>query len=526
MSTETSSERRVAAAKQRCLRCADELASFDTDFETDDSSNTSSSSSMLSIGKQGSTTSLIGSSFSQVRVQPASDVIMSPLELGLDNAPAPASREDRRARLYITMCYMGAFLVSGIGDALLGPTLKSLGTQTNADVAELSVLFTVRSFAAAFGGLLAGFLVDRMPGHPWFSFAAGWVTVLFFIIPSCTSYWQLVLAFLVLGVGRGMINNVSQMQVIRLQGDNLRPFVQSIHCSWAVGASLAPLVARNFINQSADQSSTNVGGAYYLTGSFFFVCMLWSLWWTLRPGSVPKAVPSQSHSAHGSKDLHGLPTDDGSAPVGYEAVCSYRVTLVVLTSIFLCLYVGYEASFGGLVFTYAVDGLGFTPSDGALLTTVYWGLFCLGRFAGVPLSVWLTPLQMLVIDLSGGIVALVLLLAFPHSNNMLWLGAGLFGLFLSSMYPSAFTVCEQEVRLTGKIVGFLLVGDTGGEMTVPLLAGNLMDSRGPITLIYVCLGCYLASIVAVVVFQSVRLASVQRKRAIALSHSVGLSGED
>jgi hypothetical protein len=62
--------------------------------------------------------------------------------------------------------------------------------------------------------------------------------------------------------------------------------------------------------------------------------------------------------------------------------------------------------------------LQFSTSQAALLTSVYWGLFALGRLSAVPLSLVLAPLTMTVFDLVGAIVSIVVLFSLPENGSI------------------------------------------------------------------------------------------------------------
>ena len=48
---------------------------------------------------------------------------------------------------------------------LLGPTASVLAARLGVSEADLGLVFTLNGFASILGGLPAGWLVDRLPGH-------------------------------------------------------------------------------------------------------------------------------------------------------------------------------------------------------------------------------------------------------------------------------------------------------------------------------------------------------------------------
>lgn len=68
--------------------------------------------------------------------------------------------EDRNS-LKSTICYCGVFIVFGMSDEILGPTLLELKCLTGKSITVMSVLFFVHDLCNVFGSTSGGYLVDR-----------------------------------------------------------------------------------------------------------------------------------------------------------------------------------------------------------------------------------------------------------------------------------------------------------------------------------------------------------------------------
>lgn len=68
--------------------------------------------------------------------------------------------EDRNS-LKSTICYCGVFMVFGMSDEILGPTLLELKCLTGRSITVMSVLFFVHDLCNVFGSTSGGYLVDR-----------------------------------------------------------------------------------------------------------------------------------------------------------------------------------------------------------------------------------------------------------------------------------------------------------------------------------------------------------------------------
>jgi MFS transporter, FHS family, Na+ dependent glucose transporter 1 len=153
--------------------------------------------------------------------------------------------------------------------------------------------------------------------------------------------------------------------------------------------------------------------------------------------------------------------------------------LVALIALLLVLYVGAEVAFGGWIYSYALaQGLG-SVTGAAYLTSAFWGGLTAGRLLAIPVAARVRPRWILLADLLGCILSLAVVLAWPHSLVALWLGAVGLGVSMASVFPSAITLAERRVHITGRVTAWFLVGASIGGMLLPLLIGQLFESVGP-----------------------------------------------
>merc|ERR1719242_2254171 len=147
----------------------------------------------------------------------------------------------------------------------------------------------------------------------------------------------------------------------------------------------------------------------------------------------------------------------------------YRIFVILSCAIFLGVYVGSEVSFGAYITSYASESLNISISSGIYMTSVYWGGLALGRLALVFISKRIKPLYMLVIDLLGCFVASSLLF-FNDDVDIAWIGSGLFGFFMASIFPCIFLIAEQTVKVDGKYASIMIFGASCGEFIIPWTA--------------------------------------------------------
>ena len=79
------------------------------------------------------------------------------------------------------------------------------------------------------------------------------------------------------------------------------------------------------------------------------------------------------------------------------------------------------------------------------MTCIYRGGIAAGRLIAVPLSLKLTAVQMMQLDLVGSCVGGVVLLMFQDSKVVLWAVAAGFGLCMASIFPTALNVAGTVI---------------------------------------------------------------------------------
>jgi FHS family Na+ dependent glucose MFS transporter 1 len=89
------------------------------------------------------------------------------------------------------------------------------------------------------------------------------------------------------------------------------------------------------------------------------------------------------------------------------------------------------------------------------------------------------PRLILFLNLMGCLASLAVLLIFPYSTAVLWIGSIGLGFSLASIFPSTITLANQQLNLSGRITGIFIVGSSAGAMLLPWAIGQLFEARGP-----------------------------------------------
>lgn len=366
-------------------------------------------------------------------------------------------------RLWQTAGYYAAFIALGLTTASFGPALPYIAEQTHSQLSLVSSLFAFRSLGYLIGSLRGGHLYDRRPGHPVILFVLLGLAVCIALVPSIPILLPLLVILFFIGLGEGTLDVGGNTLLIWTHGSKVGPFMNGLHFFFGIGAAIAPILIAQAIIRFG-----HYGPAYWLIGLIMLpIAFAFS--------RLPS--PTNQQAAEGSQ----------SKP--------YNRLLVILLVLFFFLYVGAEVGFGGWVFTYVTKLNLADEATAAYITSAFWGALTVGRLLGIPISTRLHPSTILWIDLVGCLVSMGIIVLFPGSTLSIWIGALLLGISMASIFPTALSLAEKRLPISGRITGWLFVGASLGGMVLPWVIGQVFDPFGaPIVMVLILADLVLATI--------------------------------
>ncbi len=372
---------------------------------------------------------------------------------------------ENSSQLTNTIAYFASTMVLGLSAASLGPTLSGLATNTQTNLSEISFLFTARSLGTLLGAIQGGRLYDRSPGNPVLAVVLLVMAILLALIPTIPLLWLLIVILLLLGFAEGMADVGGNAMLVWVHGKHVGPFLNGLHFFFGVGAFLSPIIVAQALLLSGD-----IRWAYWMLALLIIPVVFWLL-------RQPSPNPQTEEKDGEGKEVNSL--------------------LVLLVSLFLFLYVGAEVSFGGWIFTYATRMKLSAAAAAAYLTSAFWGGLTLGRLGSIPIAIRIRPRTILLVDLLGCLLSLGIILMWRDSLVAVWIGTIGIGLSMASIFPTALSLAERRMILTGKVTGWFFVGAAAGAMILPWLVGQLFEPVGPQILLYLLI---LDLLIAVLVF--------------------------
>ncbi|CAF1082104.1 unnamed protein product, partial [Didymodactylos carnosus] len=333
------------------------------------------------------------------------------------------------------------------------------------------------------------------------------MTITTVIVPFVFRFYILIPIQLAVALAMGMIDNFAQILTLRHYTKGVGPYIQALHCAFGVGCFISPLIVAPFLADVLPKNSTifdntnntKVGYSikndddnkqwhysYYIIGCLFIPDLIWILFYAIRDEWC-KSIENDSKKPNKKQELPLLSDHNKMTSDSDKKQNRIHFAFVLGVSIFLCLYVGCEGSFGSYLHTYAHLHLNIPKDIAAYLNSAFWGSFALGRFFGIFISLKIKPIHMIFIDLFGCLLSLVLILIFHRSVTILWVASIIYGLFVGSIYASAINWTEHRIKMTGKILSALAVGGSSGDAIIPLSVGFAISSRriGPLGFIII-----------------------------------------
>ncbi|SDL19994.1 MFS transporter, FHS family, glucose/mannose:H+ symporter [Franzmannia pantelleriensis] len=345
----------------------------------------------------------------------------------------------------VTLCYFLLFLGVGMTGGLLGPALPHLAAMTDSSMSQIAILFTARALGNMSGAFVTGLLMDRLNGHRvligMLLLTAAGLTV----APLSPTLGLLTGLFLLLGFAEVSLNSGANTLLLWRHRDAAGPHVSALHFCFGLGNMLVPLVM-----VAALAISGQFQWAFWVVAAYL-LAMLWPLSRLRSPSK--------------------LASDEDATP---RTPKHRDPVLLALFMLLFALYVGVEITFAGWITAYGVL-TGLTAERAALLVTLFWMALSAGRLLAIPLLRWCSPWAILIGCLLLGIITALAL----HAVWLpLTLGALLFGLAASAIFPTLFSLGNQVMDMSGRTTGLIFTAAGSGALVVPSLTGPLLDLAG------------------------------------------------
>ncbi|XP_063167178.1 sodium-dependent glucose transporter 1 [Candoia aspera] len=421
-------------------------------------------------------------------------------------AVAVAVAASRRALKWcISAALCAAFLGLGMAIAILGPTFQDLAANVNKNISQISYIFVGRSVGYFSGSLIGGILFDCMNSQFLLGLSMLGTAIGLYSIPWCKKALLLTAVMSVIGFAMGVLDTGGNVLALDTWRAEAGPHIQALHFSFALGAFVAPILAKmalgttvglqihlggNIDNQSTVISppdttllpklhlNLNFVWSYAVIGTYLLLVAL--SFFTLYLRSIP--VRGRAKNVSMQK---------------YQ-IAKYHHALIILLSVFFFWYVGAEVTYGSYIFTYAKTYAVMKETEAAGLNSLFWGTFAACRGLAICFATCSYPGPMILMSIIGSTVSSLFLVLFNTYSIALWVASAVYGASMATIFPSGISWIEQYTTVQGKSAAVFVMGAALGEMCIPAVVGFLQGYFPTLpVLMYAALG---AAVMTAVLF--------------------------
>lgn len=360
-----------------------------------------------------------------------------------------ADREQKR----LLVCTLFAFFVSGAASQPLGSFIPFLRASYGFSYDLSGILLSCQSVGNLISVWIAGILPSLLGRRRSILATAVWMAVAYLIFVSGLGAPPfLIAAFLMTGIARGGNSNFANTMISTLPGDEATRGYNLLHGCFAVGALLSPLALVLFV-----RIWPGVGWRV-LAGVLCLLCL--TQLWDYAKMPIPATPAKQGQKGIAAVDRSFL-----------------RVRQFWFGSAMLFFYISAEYAIVGWLVTYFQDAGILDAELSQMMNSLLWVVIFAGRMVGAASTGKVSRSRILLTD-GFGLFACFLLLLMSRNAGMVILGLMGTGLFMATIYPTAFAFGSDCIR--GNDFGcsiMIFTGSVGGVVT-PALVGFVAEQAG------------------------------------------------
>ena len=366
-------------------------------------------------------------------------------------------KKEDQSLLYFTYY---AFLCSGMMTTVLGAILPSLSE-------EYGLSYTLQGSLLSFhqiGNLIAVYIAGFLPyaiGRKMSTLlgASGIILGLVFMTLYGNPFF-LIFAFLLTGIGRGTMSNMTNVVVGQSAG-NKAGGLNLLHACFAVGAFASPLIAI-----AAGDSMWKIP-CWIISGLMLIALIL---------------LGTSRLSSERSR------REKGGETRFLKSIGFWLNTMIMF--FYLCA----EASLTGWLVTYFIDSGIFPQSIATSMQSILWIMILIGRLVCASIS---NRMNKSVLILILGIIMTAFFSVMVNASVPALAVIGVFGVgvSMSGIYPTTLSTMPADYNSSTVATGTCIAVATVGAILMPLVIGTVAESAGiasGITLIALALICMLA----------------------------------
>jgi fucose permease len=338
------------------------------------------------------------------------------------------------------------FVVLGLPTGMLGIAWPSIRASLDAPLAGLGVLLAAMTITQFGASGLSGFIRDRFG------------TIALLLVPTvlaasglalfaiATTWPIMIAAAAILGAGLGLLDAAVNMEAALKRGVR---FMGALHASWAVGATLGPVL---------------IGAVLVATGS-------WRVGYAVAAG----AFVALAIATYWSRVEIGATPEHEDTPM---ATAGTRRTVVTGAAL-LFVYVGIELGAGQWSFTRLTADGALTDTIAGLAVFLYWSALAAGRIALAVFGDRVGAARLFDLSVGGAIVSALAFWILPPPVAAL-VALPCIGAALSVFVPLLLYLTPRRVGRAAapRAIGYQVAAGMIGGAVLPAGIGLVMQASG------------------------------------------------
>lgn len=355
-------------------------------------------------------------------------------------------------KLIITMT-CSVFLIFGLFNSAIGPSMADLADQTNSSLAVVGGVLTFLFMGALVSMSLAGALTDRFGQKYVIIISLSLLTLGILGFTNARSLPWLFALFILTGLGQGGMEVGANLVVTEAYPKNNTGILNLLHFFYGFGAFIGPAVVSLVISYDASPRLVQ----WIAAGAFLVLAFLFLVFYANK----------KRESGQKQAEENG------------NTFSVYRSPLLWITGILLLTYVGIEFGLGNWSTTFMGISANMPIEKAALVTSGYWGFLTLGRLLAALLSKKLSTLQLLGYAVIGSLVGGVAFLLFTGTIIPIIVAILVIGFCFGTIYPTTIAVAANAFgKNQGKAVGLVSAFGSIGGLALPWVGGVMLVNGG------------------------------------------------
>lgn len=360
-----------------------------------------------------------------------------------------------------------AFFCSGMMSNILGSILPYIREDYNFDYAFLGTLSSISQIGNLSAVWISGFL-PYLIGRKNSTLIMGSGIVTGMLIMAITGNpFFLLLAFLLVGIGRGTMSNITNV-VVGQYATNKTAGLNLLHATFAIGAIISPSII----------AVTN------------------SKMWRIPPLFIAFLMATALFLLYKSKLSNKREVkekDESTIPLAFS---------FWLNTFIMFFYLCTEASLMNWMVSYFKDSNIFSPQLSNMMSALMWVTMLIGRLLCAYLGSRMNK-SILILILGSMLTFFYSIMVFSSSPIIILISILGIGLSMSGIYPTTLSTHDKKYNKSTIATGTCIAVATFGAIIMPIIIGNVSSRYGiesGMKTIFIPLLCLLSLMIVKVIY--------------------------